>query len=62
MGTGSSSADTQPQVKCSTCGGVYSAHCDWQQGRCPHHPSMLDQILADNYRSRFYNLFNWLRK
>jgi hypothetical protein len=31
------------------------------QGRCPYHPSMLDDILSDTYKSRFYNLLNFLK-
>lgn len=47
--------------KCNTCGEYYSPSCDWQQGRCPHHPSMIDQILSDPYKSRYYNLINSLK-
>jgi hypothetical protein len=48
-------------MKCDQCGNEYSASCDYKQGRCPHHPSMLDQILADPYKSRFYNLLNSIK-
>jgi hypothetical protein len=52
--------------KCKTCGDVYTPACDYNQGRCPHHPSALDQILLDNYKARYYNLFNsiknWFKK
>jgi hypothetical protein len=59
MGSGSSLEQTQTEVKekCSTCRQQPRPDCDWNQGRCPHRVSMLDQILADPYRSRFYNLF-----
>jgi hypothetical protein len=48
-------------MKCSTCGNNYSPQCDYQQGRCPHHPSMLDQILNDAYKSRYLNLINSIK-
>jgi len=28
--------------RCKICKKVYSADCDWQQGRCPGHPAMID--------------------
>jgi hypothetical protein len=63
MGSGSNMATTQTQVgkqpRCSVCNETPAPDCAWQQGRCPHRPSMLDQILADPYRSRFYNLFKF---
>jgi hypothetical protein len=48
-------------MKCETCGNDYSSSCDYKQGRCPHHPSMLDQILSDPYKARFYNLFQSIK-
>ena len=42
--------------KCNVCGEQIKSNCDWRQGRCPHQPSMLDTILADPYKSRYYNL------
>jgi hypothetical protein len=62
MGTGTSTTDTQTEIRCTTCGRTYSAVCDWQQGRCPHHPSLLDQVLSNPYKSRFYNLLKWFSK
>ena len=56
MGSGSSLEPTQTAVKCLHCGELVHRDCAWRQGRCPHQPSVLDQILADPYRSRFYNL------
>jgi hypothetical protein len=65
MGSGSSMGKAQTEVtktpRCSLCGTVPRPNCDWNQGRCPHLPSMLDQILADPYRSRFYNLLRFFR-
>jgi hypothetical protein len=64
MGTGTSTTDTQTSVtnkpaRCSICKQIPRPDCDWQQGRCPHLPSLLDQILADFYLSRFYNLIKF---
>ena len=56
MGSGPNVEPTQTQVKCNQCGQYVHADCTWNQGRCPHGPSLLDQILADPYRSRFYSL------
>jgi len=62
MGTGQSSRNTQDVArikkppKCSICRQVITDSCTWRQGRCPHAPSMLGQIMSDPYRSRFYNL------
>lgn len=28
--------------KCKVCGWEYGPHCDYQQGRCPHHPPLID--------------------
>jgi hypothetical protein len=46
-------------MTCKTCGKEYNPKCDFRQGRCPHHPSMLEQILANPYKSRFYNLIKF---
>jgi len=59
MGSGSSMEPTQTEIKCTHCGERVHANCAWRQGRCPHQPSLLDQILADPYRSRFYNLIKF---
>lgn len=47
--------------KCKHCGQRIEPNCDWRQGRCPHQSSMLDHILLDNYKARYYNLFNSLK-
>jgi len=48
-------------MKCFTCKKEYTPACDWQQGRCPHHPPMIDIHWL-----RFYNLItlikNWFKK
>jgi len=46
-------------MTCKTCGKEYNPTCDFRQGRCPHHPSMLEQILANPYKSKFYNLIKF---
>lgn len=50
--------------KCSLCLKTISevSHCDWNQGRCPHVPSLLDNILADGYKSRLYNLIKIFKR
>lgn len=29
-------------MKCSTCNKEYSTLCDHNQGRCPHHPAVME--------------------
>ena len=29
-------------AKCPQCNKPYSPDCDWQQGRCPGHPPLID--------------------
>jgi len=52
--------------KCETCGEEIHAGCDWRQGRCPHRRPMIDDILVDNYKARYYNLMksirNWFKQ
>jgi hypothetical protein len=48
--------------KCSICREVIKPDCTWQQGRCPHIPSLLDEIMNDNYKSRFYNLIKFFKR
>lgn len=65
MGTGTNSTDTQKRVtsqRCSICRSDVDPECTWHQGRCPHRPSLVDQILADPYKSRFYNLFKIFKR
>jgi hypothetical protein len=66
MGTGTNTQDTQKQVsrkpqRCSICRKEILMSCDWQQGRCPHLPSMVEQILAIPYKVRFYNLIKFFK-
>jgi predicted Zn-ribbon and HTH transcriptional regulator len=46
---------------CKTCGNEYSEDCNHRQGRCPHHKSMIDEIMLDTYKTRYYNLINSIR-
>jgi len=48
-------------MNCKTCGKEYSPSCDYRQGRCPHHPSLIDDIILDNYKARFYNLIQTIK-
>ena len=41
-------------MKCTTCNQEYSPECDWQQGRCPHHPPLLNIQPRDTSRGHFY--------
>jgi hypothetical protein len=69
MGTGTSHTNTQKvstakPPKCAICHKPITevSSCDWNQGRCPHVPSLLDNILADGYKSRFYNLIKFFQR
>lgn len=39
---------------CKTCGKEYSPTCDYNQGRCPNHPPMLNIQPKDTSRGHFY--------
>ena len=41
-------------MKCTTCDQEYSPDCDWQQGRCPHHPPLLNIQPRDPSPGHFY--------
>jgi hypothetical protein len=63
MGTGTSSRHTQKQVsskppRCSLCKQEYTPMCDFLQGRCPHHPSM---ISIKEVRTRFDNIIKFFK-
>jgi hypothetical protein len=60
MGTRKTNQTTE-KIDCKTCGREYTPMCDYMQGRCPHHPSMLDIILSNTHKSRFYNLIKFLK-
>jgi hypothetical protein len=68
MGTRQSIADTKIQTaavkkppKCSVCRRVIEDTCDWKQGRCPHVPSLAQQIMDSPYKARFYNLIKFFK-
>lgn len=41
-------------MNCNICKKEYSADCDYNQGRCPHHPPMLNIQPKDTSRGHFY--------
>lgn len=41
-------------MKCNTCRKEYSANCDYQQGRCPHHRPMINIQPKDTSKGHFY--------
>lgn len=57
MATRSSDGNTQEVARCTTCGMRIQSNCDYQQGRCPHSPSLLEVIMSTPYYQRFLNLF-----
>lgn len=40
MGTETHSSAAQ-EIKCRVCHKEYTPKCDFQQGRCPHHPPII---------------------
>lgn len=41
-------------MKCDICKKDYSPDCDYNQGRCPHHPAMINIQPKDTSRGHFY--------
>ena len=41
-------------MKCETCNKEYSTDCNYNQGRCPHHPPMLNIQPKDTSKGHFY--------
>ena len=41
-------------MKCDTCNKDYSPNCDYNQGRCPHHPPLLTIQPKDTSPGHFY--------
>ena len=39
---------------CNICRRPYDPSCDFQQGRCPHHPPMINIQPRDTSRGHFY--------
>jgi hypothetical protein len=44
MGTRKTDHATETTINCRTCGSTYSPECDYQQGRCPHHPVLISKF------------------
>jgi hypothetical protein len=61
MGTKENIRNTET-IDCKICGQEYTPACDYHQGRCPHHLSMLDIILSDPHKLRFYNLIKFFKR
>lgn len=40
--------------KCKICRKEYSPDCDYNQGRCPHHPPLINIQPRDTSRGHFY--------
>ena len=40
--------------KCTICNKEYSPLCDYKQGRCPHHPPMINIQPKDTSKGHFY--------
>jgi hypothetical protein len=41
-------------IKCAVCSKDYTPECDFNQGRCPHHPPMLKIQPKDTSKGHFY--------
>lgn len=41
-------------MKCETCNKEYSPDCDYKQGRCPHHPPLLNIQPKDTSKGHFW--------
>ena len=41
-------------MNCETCKKEYSPDCDYNQGRCPHHPPLLNIQPKDTSKGHFY--------
>lgn len=41
-------------MKCDVCNKEYSSDCDYKQGRCPHHPPLLNIQPKDTSKGHFY--------
>ena len=39
---------------CKICNKQYSPNCDYNQGRCPHHPPMINIQPKDTSKGHFY--------
>lgn len=41
-------------MKCETCNKEYSPDCDYNQGRCPHHPPLINIQPKDTSKGHFW--------
>ena len=41
-------------MKCNICRKDYTPECDYNQGRCPHHPPMINIQPKDISKGHFY--------
>jgi hypothetical protein len=59
MGTGTPGRNTKAVklARCSICRKIPTPDCDWHQGRCPHRPSTIDNIVM----ARFKNFFKFFK-
>jgi hypothetical protein len=47
--------------KCAICFSEIKADCDYRQGRCPHRPALVNVTIPESYKTRFYNLINFIK-
>lgn len=50
------------QPKCSICRQEIKTNCDWMQGRCPHRPNLINQIMSKPAKKRLQNLIDFFKK
>ena len=48
------SLENTKAIKCAVCRKDYTPECDYNQGRCPHHPPMLNIQPRDTSKGHFY--------
>jgi hypothetical protein len=48
--------------RCSLCKQVYTPMCDFMQGRCPHHPELINiGLISKQVQTRFQNIINFFK-
>jgi hypothetical protein len=48
------SLENTKAIKCAVCRKDYTPECNFNQGRCPHHPPMLNIQPRDTSKGHFY--------
>jgi len=48
------SLENTKAIKCAVCRKDYTPECNFNQGRCPHHPPMLNIQPKDTSKGHFY--------